>query len=668
MISNGVSPEQDNKVDDSRDTPSSSTSQSSELDNSPNESNSNNKTMPLPSESVTSSEDIKTEVFDVEAGPPVMRHGTSYFPEFEMELRELNRDVKIKAGLCKSGEKRILHSVSARFVSGELCALMGPSGAGKSSLLSTLQNGNEAMFLNGQPLPKQYSQMVCVIPQADILFPALTPRQALRYAAVLKLPENTSKEEVEEVVDRLIKDLNLTKCKDTPVGDENRRGVSGGERKRVSIGTELVVNPSILLVDEPSSGLDSTTAEGVVDLLRRLCKENGQMVICTIHQPSYKLFTSFDKLLMLHHGRVVYNGLAHEHLHSYFNSIGFKAPEFENPLDYYMRELQARDGTDTQFFANKWLELDNSKRGAMDTRRHIKDSAAGVSTEQLERITAKNSWWHQFSTLIRRFFEDTVRDKGKFLQMLGMKLAIAVLLGIVFINQARKDSVSSAFTSTSPLFFLVISAVFDTAFASILVIPLTRPLLVREYRNGAYCVSALYLAQVLNNLLFDMLSSVAYSVAVPIVGLYPSARQYFLYLFGTMLITAFGSALGLMLGSTSANVQEAQSKMIPVVMPLLLFCGFLIPYSEIPFYFTWLYYLSPFQYALSGLLIVEFEDRTLYSDDGTAMTGTEYLESQELNPDELWQKFGILIALDAFIYIVAFISISMSIRKQAKNT
>ncbi|GBG30506.1 ABC transporter G family member 27 [Hondaea fermentalgiana] len=624
-------------------------------------------------ESSASGETVDLEKGDTEAAvaeevQQMPRQTTTSFPEFMMELRDMNRDVKIKKGMCKYADKRILYGINARFVSGELCALMGPSGAGKSSLLATLQNGNEAMFLNGQPLPKQYSQMVCVIPQADILFPALTPRQALRYSAVLKLPESTSSEEVEAVVDRLIKDLALNKCKDTPVGDENRRGVSGGERKRVSIGTELVTNPSILLVDEPSSGLDSTTAEGVVELLRRLAKENGQMVICTIHQPSYKLFTSFDKLLMLHHGRVVYNGQAQQPLHDYFNSIGFKSPAFENPLDYYMRELQARDEEDLQFFADKWAALDDATRENLDTSKHNKVAGAGVSAEQLESITAKNGWWHQFTTLYKRFFEDTVRDKEKFLQMFFMKLAIGALLGVVFINQARKDSVSSAFTSTSPLFFLVISAVFDTAFASILVIPLTRPLLVREFRNGAYTVSALFTAQVINNLLFDMLSSVAYSVAVPIVGLYPSARQYFLYLFGTMLITAFGSALGLMLGSTSKNVQDAQSKMIPVVMPLLLFCGFLIPYSEIPYYFTWLYWLSPFQYALSGLLIVEFEPRTLVQADGSTISGEEYLQLQELDADDLWQKFGILIALDAFVYIISYISIRMSIHKQAKST
>ncbi|GBG30503.1 ABC transporter G family member 23 [Hondaea fermentalgiana] len=588
-------------------------------------------------------------------------------PVLVLELRNLSRDVKVPGKGFRRESKRILHNFNARFTSGELCAVMGGSGGGKSSLLSEIAKGSDAMRLNGQPLPQRYRDAVCVIPQADILFPALTPRQSLRYSAMLRLPSSAPASQIEEVVDRLISDLSLTKCKDTPVGDENRRGVSGGERKRVSIGTELVVNPSILLVDEPSSGLDSTTAEGVVELLRRLAKEHGQMVICTIHQPSYKLFCSFDKLLLLHHGRVVYNGRTQQPLHDYFISIGFKSPEFENPLDYYMRVLQEREEEDQDFFANKWAELDDAKREALDTPRHPTASASGVSEAAMAKMTARNSWMHQFTTLLRRFFQDTLRDKTKFAQNLMLKLMTGTMLGIVFVNQARETSLDSAFERTSPLFFLVISGILDTAFAAILVLPLTRPLLVREYRNGAYSVSSLFAAQICTSLFFDPLSSLAYSVAIPIVGLYPSVDQFLKYLLVSMVMTAFGSALGLMLGSTSKDVMEAQNKLVPVLMPLLLFCGFLIRRDKIPIYFRWLYYVSPFQWSLSALLVAEFEPLELVDASGNVVTGSMYLAGLGLEVDEYWRDIGVLGGLTLAMFLFAFINVRIAIHKQAKD-
>jgi ABC-type multidrug transport system ATPase subunit len=273
----------------------------------------------------------------------------------EVVLSNLVHDVPIKTGFCKSSKKELLHGIDARFCSGQLVALMGASGAGKTTLLSVLRAGrNPGMTVNGHRMPSKFAKLCCTIPQADILYPALTPEQSVLYSAMLRLPEGLSRGELVEKVRNLLDELRLTKCKDSPIGNEDRRGISGGERKRTSIAMELIANPSVLLVDEPTSGLDSKSAEDVIRLLRDVARR-GKIVICTIHQPSWSMFEHFDKLLLLHHGLVVYHGGTGKKMRDFFHTrMGLNPPAFENPLDFYMREIQTRDGP---FFTDKWAEV-----------------------------------------------------------------------------------------------------------------------------------------------------------------------------------------------------------------------------------------------------------------------------------------------------------------------
>lgn len=132
--------------------------------------------------------------------------------------------------------------------------------------------------------------------------------------------------------------LGLEKCKDTLIGDVNKKTISGGERKRCSIGVELITDPSVILLDEPTSGLDSFTATSICKLMQKLAHEQGKTVIGTIHQPSSEAFSYFDRLLLMTDGNIVYQGLANE-APKYFTSIGFEIGAFSNPTDIFMKIL-----------------------------------------------------------------------------------------------------------------------------------------------------------------------------------------------------------------------------------------------------------------------------------------------------------------------------------------
>ena len=206
-------------------------------------------------------------------------------PPLSIATRELT--VSVGAGKAK---KLGLNGCSASFAGATLSAVMGPAGAGKSTLLSAIRGVGKItggdVLVNGRRPPSNWGLLIGIIPQDDILYQALTPRETLAYVARLRLGDQVSTKDKIAKAEAMIARLGLGGCADTRVGGVDLRGISGGERKRTSIGCELIANPRVLLVDEPTSGLDSKAAFDIIQQLRDLAHDDGVTVICTVHQPS----------------------------------------------------------------------------------------------------------------------------------------------------------------------------------------------------------------------------------------------------------------------------------------------------------------------------------------------------------------------------------------------
>ena len=236
--------------------------------------------------------------------------------------------------------KIILNQISGQAKPGEILALMGPSGSGKTSLLDVLssrsvyQDGtislNDSVITNRPGKVKALKRKTAYIKQQDIFFEHLTVKDQLTYTAFLRLGDDYTKEAKKQEVNKVINLLRLHKCEDTPI-----RLVSGGERKRVNIGTELLTNPSIIMLDEPTSGLDSTSAVALIELLVSLAHDHGKTVITSIHQPSSAVFHKFDNVLFLADGCVVYYG-SPSHSLDYCKRLGMKCPAGYNAADHWM--------------------------------------------------------------------------------------------------------------------------------------------------------------------------------------------------------------------------------------------------------------------------------------------------------------------------------------------
>lgn len=243
---------------------------------------------------------------------------------------------------------QILKPITAEFHPGELNAIMGPSGSGKTSLLNSIARRLRGSFgtqyrvygdmlYNGAVPSESVIRSVTsfVTQDDDALMPSLTVRESLRFAAGLRLPRWMSKEEKNRRAEEILLKMGLKECADNLIGNELIKGISGGEKRRVSIAIQILTDPKVLLLDEPTSGLDAFTAMSIIEVLKGLAAE-GRTLVMTIHQARSDLFQHFTSVLLLARGgSPVYTGAGDKML-PYFGSLGYECPHTTNPADFVL--------------------------------------------------------------------------------------------------------------------------------------------------------------------------------------------------------------------------------------------------------------------------------------------------------------------------------------------
>ncbi|CAL0309738.1 unnamed protein product [Lupinus luteus] len=347
--------------------------------------------------------------------------------------------------------KKILKGITGSIGPGEILALMGPSGSGKTTLLRVIsgrlqENTKGKITYNDVPYTPAVKRRIGFVAQEDVLFPQLTVEETLVFSALLRLPTNMSKQQKYAKVDTTIKELGLERCRGTKIGGGFLKGISGGERKRTSIGYEILVDPSLLLLDEPTSGLDSTSANKLLLTLQGLAKA-GRTIITTIHQPSSRIFHMFDKLLLISEGYPVYYGKARESI-EYFSSLRF-VPEIPmNPAEFLIDLatgqvndmtvpadiFEDQESTDPSKAVIKYLQL--KYKTLLEPKEKEENHGVANTLEHLQlAIQVKKewtlSWLDQFMILSRRTFKARCKDyfdKLRLVQALG----VALLLGLLW--------------------------------------------------------------------------------------------------------------------------------------------------------------------------------------------------------------------------------------------
>ncbi|KHN08925.1 ABC transporter G family member 9, partial [Glycine soja] len=502
----------------------------------------------------------------------------------------------------KAEEKVILNGVTGMAQSGEILAMLGPSGSGKTTLLAALGGRlggklHGSITYNGKAFSNVMKRNTGFVTQDDILYPHLTVVETVVFTALLRLPKSfTTKEKIVHAKS-VMAQLGLTKCKDSIIGGPLLRGISGGERKRVSIGQEMLINPSLLFLDEPTSGLDSTIAKRIVSTLWELAN-GGRTVVMTIHQPSSRMYCMFHKVLLLSEGNLLYFGKGSKAM-EYFSSIGYAPMTMAmNPSDFL---LDLSNGVYTDQ-SNEDHAL-NKRKLISAYRNYFDAKLQPVLHEITEYDKCKGriedngfgewptSWPQQFLVLLKR----DVKER-KYASFSGMRICQVLMVALIAGLLWYKSDISHLQDQIGILFFISSFWSSMALFQAIFTFPQELTILKKERSSGMYRLSSYFMSRMVGDLPMELgLPTIFLAIVYWMAGLKPNVANFIYTMLSVFLNVLVSQGLGLAI-SAIVMEQKSASTLASVIMPTSILLGGYYN-QHVPKFIAWLKYFSTHYYV-----------------------------------------------------------------------
>ncbi|CAK1540630.1 unnamed protein product [Leptosia nina] len=527
---------------------------------------------------------------------------------------------KVRHTLLPGGSKTILNGVSGQFNAGEVSVIIGQSGAGKSSLLDILAGYTSPtsgrICVNGRLRnEKLFRRRSCYILQDDRVQDMLTIEESLKFAAELKLGTHISTQQKLQRVEQIITSLGVSRARDTRAID-----LSGGQRKRLAIGLELVNDPPVMFLDEPISGLDISISKQLVYLLRRLARQ-GRTVVISMHQPSATLLDMVDRLYAIVGGRCGYMG-AVSLLVPFLKEIDLICPAYHNPVDFFIEicndyekdlENHSKNGKDDQYINNIFSETE-SKLLSIDF--NIKEDDVCLTTlpppkeDPTNKIllalksTYPTTPLKQFAILTRRALLTVWRDPSFTVINVGIHCAMALFVGLLFFKVG--EDAKYVRDNYNFLYFSLMFLMF-TAFSGATVrFPEQVPIIRREHFNRWYNTGAYFASTLASILPMQTISTLSFCfITYFLTGQPPEPFRIATYSATLLLVSYVAVCVGLLNGSLF-TVKNAVVFGPFFIMPFTIFSGFFLRYSDAPSVFRWIFHISFLKHGLVGLVISVF--------------------------------------------------------------
>lgn len=512
--------------------------------------------------------------------------------------------------------------------------------------------------------------------QDDVLFDTMTVRESLMMSATLRLPRSVSEQEKIKKVSDIIKILGLEKAQNTKIGTPEKKGISGGERKRTAIAMEMITDPQILFLDEPTSGLDTFTAFNVMSKLKDVA-QSGRTIVATIHQPSSKTFMLFDDLLLLAEGKVVYHGPVSEVL-DYFGGMGYVCPAYMNPADFLFMEVlnsdadsegtKSADSTSSievnvvdrattpvasksnALLISSWEQHQREQKdpGSLDAPSDASSSSIQDPIKVFQSQKTNSTFGTQFKFLAGRVGRNMIRNKMIIFARLGRSLFSGILMASIYYGVQKKVGFAETQDRVFALFFIITNEFFNGIGNSVFLFSAERGVFLREYHNGYYTLLPYFLSKTLMELPAGLISPIiSASIMYPLVGLRSGIVHFLTLLITVQALALVSASMGLMLGAMFPNFEMAMSLMPAITLPMMIFSGVQINLKTIPIYFRFMPYISPLRYAFSAMAQNEFRGLKFnMCDPSMGCSGDQTLKQFALEDDpSIWVNWLILVLM-----------------------
>ncbi|EED19262.1 ABC transporter, putative [Talaromyces stipitatus ATCC 10500] len=564
--------------------------------------------------------------------------------------------------------KDLICDVNGSVGKGELMAIMGPSGCGKTTLLNLLarRNPTSSAKISGHTMVggsdidnSSFSRISSYVEQEDTLIGALTVEETLKFSAELSLPSSTSKSERNDRVQLLLNAFGIQEQAKTIIGTPIRKGISGGQKRRVSVASQLITSPKILFMDEPTSGLDSTASFEVISYLKKLARRNNLFVIASIHQPSTSTFELFDKLLLLSKGRTCYFGPT-AGVGTYFNAIGYPVPLHINPAEFILDIVSTDFSHDDEVGA--FGEKANSNRTpterlkyihkcwqeseqARTTERQATQSPDGQNSTNMKLLvedvaSSRPAWYRIVLALIHRSFIKSNRDVVAYGIRIAMYLGLAIMMGTVWLRLHTSQEYIQPFIN---------AIFFGSAFMSFMAVAYVpafledRSTFVKERANGLYGATPFIISNFLIGLPYLFLISLLFSiVAYWLSNFEPSAVAFFNWVMWLFLDLVAAESLVVLMSSIFPNFVISLALVAFANGLWMSVGGFLVtPTILNPFWKYVFHYIDYQAYVFQGMMVNEFSRRN-YSCGSSCqcMFQTELASQCQIRGSGVLQQYG----------------------------
>lgn len=555
----------------------------------------------------------------------------------------------------KKENKIIIDELTVEIKKGELFGILGPSGCGKTTLLDFMTgNVNSKLVYEGL---LETRGCIKYVSQEENLHGFYTVRQYLDFYITLNYGFTVSDETRQNIITKIAEDCGLISCIDVVVGDVFKKGLSGGQKRRLTIALELVSRPSVLILDEPTSGLDSCSAFRVMELLQRLTQE-GITVVCTIHQPSSEIWSLIDKIMLLSRGQLCYTGDTKGAVH-FFASVGQHLPKQYNPADFFITLINDDfDPTiDPKKIRSEFIRWYDLPKDLVEMKKEA--GAISNSRQAVMGIKTKANTFTKFLAVLKRATVNLVKNPGIIGVRLAMYLMLSFMIGVMFLNLGDHTNHKDVVSRTTLLFYVNAFLVF----MSIAVLPfflMERSIIRKEVYNNLYQPFHYQLSMFLTSLL----------------GVFTIA------IFSTILVVLLaklnGFGIFLLILFLSLVVAESLTRLVSLLVPhyiigmalvaglygMNMLCeGFMILKQDIPGWFIWGHYMAFHTYAYQAFMYNEFHSISSIT-SGQFANGVDVLEFYSMRTTKIWKDVIILISFSIFFEICSYVVMQIKYQKK----